>query len=469
MSSLRSKLQRLPNAGPVGSRLAQGVPAPTPEPEPANELPPQPVPVPTQDMQRAQTLERLRNSIARILAREAPPKAPPADPSAGELPFAVQDTPQGPLYVRRVVYEPWHRVGRFPVHAGRSAHMEMLSLLALDPAIAACSAESALYLDTETTGLSGGTGTLAFLIGLGWYEHDGSFVVEQLLLRSPGQEAPMLERVASRLSQASMLVTFNGKAFDAPLVRTRFVMNRMPVPSAKPHLDLLHIARRVHRTRLAACNLGTIEERVLGFGRVGDVPSGEVSARYAHFLRTGEAAALAGVIEHNAWDVVAMAALLGLYGEPTDGLGGEDLAGVAATVYRAKQAERAAELADEAVHRGGGPAALRTRATIAKARGERDRALVDFEQLLCEVDDPQVRLELAKLYEHHKRCPEQALQLVHQGVTEDEPALARRCARLERKIAKGQQPKDPTARKRRRRGPQDCLPGLLPPDRKSNA
>jgi len=378
-------------------------------------------------------LERLRQKIARIVAAEPHPPPPPAKPSDGELPFSEESTPFGTLYVRHLPFESHHRVGRFPVHVAREANTTMLSLLALDPQIAGVDTRRVVYLDTETTGLAGGTGTLPFLVGLGFFTEHGPFVVEQLLLRRPDEEAPILQRVLERLRNASALVTFNGKSFDMPLLRTRFVMNRMPPWPSLPHLDLVHVARRVHKARIGACNLVSVESRVLGFGRVDDVPSGEVAGRYFHFLRTGDEGALVGVVTHNVWDIVSMAALAGLYGEPLDGMVGEDLAGVAATVHRGRDADRAAEMADAAVVRGGGTRAVETRARLAKARGDRDAALADFEALVTEVDDPGLRLELAKLYEHHEKAYDRAMDLVDRGTSERGEATARRRARLERK------------------------------------
>ncbi|HSI06085.1 MAG TPA: ribonuclease H-like domain-containing protein, partial [Myxococcota bacterium] len=107
----------------------------------------------------------------------------------------------------------------------------------------------ALYIDTETTGLSHGAGTLPFLIGMAWF--DGTAVrVEQLVLRKPGEEGPMLEELAMRIASSSCIVSYNGKSFDWPLLRTRFVLNRMKVPEPEAHVDLLHCARRVYRRRL---------------------------------------------------------------------------------------------------------------------------------------------------------------------------------------------------------------------------
>src|SRR5690606_7043897 len=154
----------------------------------------------------------------------------------------------------------------------------------------------------------------------------------------------------------------------------------------------------------------------------GDVPSSEVAACYLHYLRTGDARALLGVVEHNAWDVVSMAALVGLYGEPLEATQLEpcDLVGVARTLKRAGAAALAFDAADAAVARGAGPEATRARAEIAKARGDKARALADFEALAASVDDPSVRLELAKLYEHHTKDLPRALAVARAGTGEPE-------------------------------------------------
>ena len=248
----------------------------------------------------------------------------------------------------------------------------------------------------------------------------------------------MLARVRQRLEQASMLVTFNGKSFDMPLLRTRFVMARMEPPPCPPHLDLLHVARRIHgKTLKQSCRLVALEREVLGFERHDDIGGGDVAACYLHFLRTGDARSLMQVVEHNAWDVVAMAALVGLYGEPLDGaLGAQHLAGVARTLRRAGALDRAGAMAEEAVTRSPGPDSLRARADIAKARGDRAQALADFETLAEAVDDPSVRLELAKLYEHWRREPAQALSWTLMGTGEDDAHARRRAERLSRKSEK---------------------------------
>lgn len=420
--SLRSKLSRLEEPpctsaeATVDSNLDE--PAARPAPEASA---------------RSRVLNDLRARIQATLGRPHPRAlAPPVE--TVELPFVSSEHPLGLLHVRTQRLSAAHRTGRIPLASATEVSPELLSLLALDPALASRDPRKALFLDTETTGLAGGAGTVAFLVGLAWWE-GRSLVLEQILVRALGEEGPMLARVHERIEAASMLVTFNGKSFDLPLLRTRFVMARMTPPPEPPHLDLLHVARRVHGKRVGqSCRLVAIERDVLGFERIDDVPSGDVSACYLHFLRTGDGRALLAVIDHNAWDVVAMAALLGLYGEPGQTpLPGEDLAGMARTLRRAGALDRALEFAEAAVERGAAPASLRARAEICKARGDRARALADFEALAATVDDPAVRLELAKLYEHWVKSPQRALDCVRLGTGETPELSQRRSVRLTRK------------------------------------
>lgn len=375
--------------------------------------------------------------MAEILGRapETSEREPP-NPELTLLPFVRRETEHGPLYQRREHLPRSHHVGRMAVEEAARADPELLGLLALEPSLAAIDPRRALYLDTETTGLGGGAGVLAFLVGLAHFDERGVLVMEQLLLRRPGEEVALLELLRERIEAAGVLVTYNGKAFDLPLLRGRYVMNHRPLPPQRPHLDLLHVGRRLHKARLGACRLIGLEADVLGFQRVGDIEGGDVAARYGHYLRTGDEAALSAVVEHNALDVISMAALVALYGEPLALLQGEDLIGLARVFHRAKAPERARVAADAAVARALDPEALRVRGQIAKARGDRAAALADFEAFAADVDDPLVRLELAKLYEHHVRAPDKALAILERGTSETDEASLRRRARLERKAAK---------------------------------
>ena len=213
-------------------------------------------------------------------------------------------------------------------------------------------------------------------------------------------------------------------------------MTGLPSLADRPHLDLLHVARRLHRGRLGVCRLVDLESSVLGFERGPDIEGAEVAARYSHFLRSGDEGALRAVVDHNAWDVLTMAALVGLYGEPLPALHDRDLLGLAETYRRAKALDHAEGAAVCAEERGVGPEAIKLQARIAKARGDRARALSRFEELARSVDDPDVRLELAKLYEHHVKEPALALRVVESGTSETEAATEHRRRRLHRKLAR---------------------------------
>jgi hypothetical protein len=389
---------------------------------------------------RQRTLDELRRRMAEILTRPAP--VPPVAPEPSgermpldELPFVRRETEAGVLYQRIEGLAASHRVGTVGLEAALGASAEMLSLLALDDAIGAASPMGFLFLDIETTGL-GGAGSLAFLVGLASFDASGRLFVEQLLLDRPGNERALLERVRERVQAAELIVSFNGKAFDHPMLAARFVMNRMPPPALPPHLDLLHVGRRLHRRRLQRCTLKHLESEVLGFVRGEDIDGHEVATRYVQYLQSGDAAGLVPVVEHNYWDVVSMVAFVGLYGQPLPELAALDLASLARTLKRAGAATRASDAAEHALRRGGGVEALRIRAELAKARGDVDAALRDFEQICEQTDDPRSRLELAKLYEHRRRQPERALYWVERGTSEGGVTHEKRRSRLERKLEK---------------------------------
>ncbi len=187
--------------------------------------------------------------------------------------------------------------------------MTAAGMLANNPVLGNYVSSDALFLDTETTGLSGGTGTMAFLIGLGWFE-EGHFEVHQILARDFGEEKAALSYLREIASRKKFLVTFNGKAFDINLLSTRFILNRMPGCLAElPHLDLLHPSRRILGHRLENCRLATLEEEILGVRREGDIPGWEIPQRYFEWLRRRDPRLLSGIFEHNRLDVISMATL----------------------------------------------------------------------------------------------------------------------------------------------------------------
>ena len=165
-----------------------------------------------------------------------------------------------------------------------------------------------VFFDIETTGLSGGAGTLAFLAGCGWFE-DGGFHVRQFFLVGPAGERALLDALTEIFQSASLLVTYNGRTFDVPTMDTRWAFHRSESPTAVPHFDMLPPARRLWSDAPAGCSLSALEREVLGVYRLRDVPGLEIPSRYFQFLRTGNPAVVDGVIEHNRHDLLSLAAL----------------------------------------------------------------------------------------------------------------------------------------------------------------
>jgi uncharacterized protein YprB with RNaseH-like and TPR domain len=164
-----------------------------------------------------------------------------------------------------------------------------------------------LFVDLETTGIAGGAGTYAFLVGCGWFA-GATFRVRQYFLSSFTAERALLEAVGDLAAEAGTVVSYNGKSFDLPLIDTRFVMNRLQSPfGEKPHVDMLHPARRMWRGVDAACRLSTLEESLCGYVREGDVAGFEIPARYFRYVHTGDARPLAAVFEHNRLDLLSLA------------------------------------------------------------------------------------------------------------------------------------------------------------------
>lgn len=174
-----------------------------------------------------------------------------------------------------------------------------------------------VFFDIETTGLSGGAGTMAFLVGCGWFDEDDGFLVRQFFLAAPSGEKPMLRALARVFDDASLVVTFNGRTFDVPFMETRWAFHRSDAPTGNmSHFDMLPPARRLWGRRDLArpdadgCSLTALERRVLGFHRHDDVPGFDIPARYFQFLRTGETALVEGILEHNRHDLVSLAAVM---------------------------------------------------------------------------------------------------------------------------------------------------------------
>jgi uncharacterized protein len=202
-----------------------------------------------------------------------------------------------------------HRHGTHRLSEISALDMNTVSILANNASIRHYTYTDGLFLDTETTGLSGGTGTLPFLIGLGWFEGE-SFIIKQIFVRDFTEECASLTFFLDLAKTKRFLVTFNGKAFDVGLLSTRLIMNRFHTPlSDMPHLDLLHPSRRLFSHRIDNSRLATLEEAILGYHRKGDLPGCEIPQRYFDWLKYRDSRLIADVFEHNRLDVISMVAL----------------------------------------------------------------------------------------------------------------------------------------------------------------
>ena len=221
--------------------------------------------------------------------------------------------PTAPVKAEPVFRDCWHDSRVLPLDAVPGAWelpMEIVRLMEPGTLPAQLAPEKILYLDTETTGLSGGAGTVAFLVGIGYLTPEG-FLVHQYLMRDYPEERYLLENLRGLLTQFDVLCTFNGKSFDLPLLQSRLRMNRMDAACLdKPHIDLLHLARRIWKMRLGRCNLGHLEEIIFGEAREDDIPGSQVPERYFAYLKTGDFSQLTPVLDHNRQDIFSLCRLL---------------------------------------------------------------------------------------------------------------------------------------------------------------
>ncbi len=200
----------------------------------------------------------------------------------------------------------------FPLQDMRLSLPEgILPLMQGDPSLPDTIApEQFLFLDTETTGLSRGAGTVAFLVGIGFI-HGHELIVRQYLMRDYDEEIFVLRHVLSHFENSPVLVTFNGRTFDMPLLQSRCIMQRMRVDfSSCQHADLLHTARRVWKLRLNSCRLSALEEHIYHEPRVDDLPGAEVPQRYFDYLKSHDFSLLEDILKHNAQDIVTLMRLL---------------------------------------------------------------------------------------------------------------------------------------------------------------
>ncbi|MGI6173181.1 MAG: ribonuclease H-like domain-containing protein [Christensenellales bacterium] len=317
---------------------------------------------------------------------------------------------------------------------------------------------NAIYLDTETTGLSGGVGTLAFMVGIGRREGN-LFHITQYMLSDYSDEAEMLRIVAESLRRADTVVTFNGRAFDMPLLASRYTLLREeePFPEAR-QLDLLFPARRLYKRRLGSCRFSVLEEALLDMGREDDLPGSVAPKRFFDYLKTGDSAPLEDVLRHNRQDVLSMPYLLNVlcaaYADPAGQEHRLDLYSMGRAMERLGQREQAKAcflLAGQSVPKTS-IENLRAQSLVADANRalsgiyRREGDLENAERIWRMMVDKGYAgimpyVELSKLFEHRKKDCGAALKYAETALAKarahEKDEIGRRIARLRAKIEKG--------------------------------
>lgn len=361
-------------------------------------------------------------------------------------------TPFGPCYVVEKQLPLTDLHGHWPLRNVLEANYANPSVFAGGVGGKTFEIKNALFLDTETTGLSGGTGTYAFLVGLGFFT-DTVFVVKQLLMRDYNEELALLYLIDEELRKRDIVVSFNGKSFDLPLLQTRFTISRLGFLGAheKRHVDLLHLSRRFWKYKLDSCSLSSLEEHILGVKRSDDIPGYEIPGRYFEFLQTGDGSLLQNIVEHNLIDIVSMATLLyrlhvtgELDPEECDcSFEAEALANIHRIAQNPSLALRYLKAAeqltdnDEQYLR-----VMRQAAFIFKRLGDYKRGAFLWQKILTvSPEDLSSAEELAKYYEHKakdldsaERVTRRALALAWQSRSPKIPVLEHRLKRLESKL-----------------------------------
>lgn len=281
--------------------------------------------------------------------------------------------------------------------------------------------EKILFIDTETTGLSRGVGTLAFLIGAG-HVRQGQFVVKQYLMEDYLQEKNMLETFLNDFSAFDMIISFNGKSYDLPLLQSRLIINKLsPLDLTLPHGDILYPSRRTWRLRLKQCSLKHLEENILAIRRQGDLPGALIPQQYFNFIKSKNFYLLEDILDHNHQDIASLfllfQTLYGIYTQPQQQNFIEDL------FSTAKQLEKQGELhrARQCYHLSAsgkfkGPANIHLGQSFQREK-EFDQAIFHYEKMIAENQGGlSPFIQLSKIYEHQKKDIHLALHYAEKGL-----------------------------------------------------
>jgi len=369
--------------------------------------------------------EKLKSLGVRIGVRDLPPPRPRQPyPIERVVPGRFQETPHGEVYLVEKRHPLEHRHGCATLQI--TPPLRVIAEWAREPRLADVELDSFAFLDTETTGLAGGTGTFAFMVGVGRYDGQ-EFHLAQFFMRDPIEEPALLAALTEFLQPCQALVTFNGKGFDVPLLNARYITNGKQSPLASfAHLDLLPLARRLWRARLPSRALGYLEEHILGLARAQEgVPGWVIPSLYFGYLRSGDARAMKSVFYHNAVDVLSLAALLshvtGLLDNPLSGavVHGLDLVAMGKMFENLGRLEKAAQLYEHGLAHDLSEEiywdTVRWLSFTQKRRGNLTTAVTLWREAAGS-GQIYAHVELAKFYEHQQRDYGEAAQWTHEAL-----------------------------------------------------
>ncbi len=372
------------------------------------------------------TKEKLEKLLA--LSRQNKPESKTEIDKIGDE--QVSPSPHQAYLVFENNFNPGSSYGQIPISLGLSIPGRVLYLLSRDEAFKDLSLAEAVFIDLETTGLAGGTGTIPFLIGLGFFDGE-AFKVVQFFLNDLAAEFKMLGELLDLLSERKFtsVVSYNGKGFDLPLLETRFTLNRLRCPlSDLPHLDFLFSARYLWKYKYESCRLYNLALAHLGADRAEDIPSEEIPWRYFQYLRTGDFSLVEPILYHNQEDIMSLYGVV-VAGALTVGQSLEnqeteidslELFGLGKIWEKAGEKEKSAELYEKALsQRLPVELSVRVKKNLAlyfKRCGDWEKSLKLWEDLSQNSKDLEAWRELAMYYEHQARQPETALKLALDGL-----------------------------------------------------
>jgi uncharacterized protein YprB with RNaseH-like and TPR domain len=370
-----------------------------------------------------------------------------------------ESRPREPFEIFENAYPLRSRYGKHTIGEGLEVPRQALFYLSKDEAFQSLDLSTALFLDLETTGLAGGTGTVAFLVGMGYYRDD-AFHIVQYFLGDIGEEERMIRELSRFFKEMDFgsVVTYNGKAFDVPLLETRFILQRERYTlSELPHLDLLFSARSLWKHKHESCRLFHLAQQIVEAPRSEDIPGAEIPLRYFDYLRSGDFSLIEPILYHNQEDILSLLGLgisagkLFAAGETDvcEDVDASDLVGIGKIFESANEIGRSIELFKKALDKGGLRSdlavAVKTKLSIHfKRSADWESAVTFWQDISVSGENPVAALrELSMYFEHRKkdlleakRAAEEGLVLAQRGPDSLRRDFEKRIDRLNMKLLK---------------------------------